>query len=206
MHQLVAPMVSGLWLWTGPHCADVHHRSRVRSTWLGSSSEPGALNSASEGHVGKSLMASTIKKPLAPPKRSPPKAKVRMSGVARPALNAGKKLLKRAWPIAPCALQPASAKASPAPAPADVEHKIDPRLMATTMSRSFVMRAEAPKEPVQIDDSDALFAQAAGDPNQLHTVAVRTGFLVVSALLVHTRARWYHHGGIMGMAQLSLAT
>lgn len=106
-------------------------------------------------------MASTIKKPLAPPKRSPPKAKVRTSGLARPALNVEKKLLESAWPIVPCGLQPASAKASPAPA--DVEHKIDPRLMATTMSRSFVMRAEAPKEPVPIDDADALFAQAAGE-------------------------------------------
>jgi hypothetical protein len=41
-------------------------------------------------------------------------------------------------------------------------NKIDPRLMATTLSRSFVMRAEAAKEPVLIDDSDALFAKAAG--------------------------------------------
>ena len=40
--------------------------------------------------------------------------------------------------------------------------RIDPRLMATTLSRSFLIRAEQPKAPVHVADSDALF----GDPRR----------------------------------------
>jgi hypothetical protein len=43
--------------------------------------------------------------------------------------------------------------------------RIDPRLMATTLSRSFVIRAEQPKAPVQVVESDALF----GDPRRKST-------------------------------------